>query len=105
MLTLIAETIDIRGNLDRASGVKLQTDPGALIGSYVGVAILIAGMLTFGYLILGSISWVTSGGDKGKVEKAQQMIMQAVIGLALVAASYAIFQVIQYFLGFDILAI
>ena len=44
-----------------------------------------------------------AGGDKGKVESAQKKITQSIVGLALVAASYALFQIVQYFLGIKIL--
>lgn len=78
------------------------TDVGSLISSFVGTALLISGLLVFGYLVLGGIQWITSGGDKGKTEAARNKITAALVGLAIVASSYALMQVIAYFFGIDI---
>lgn len=82
-------------------GVRI-TDVGQLISSFVGAALLISGLLVFGYLVLGGIQWITSGGDKGKIESARNKITNALIGLAIVAASYAVMQVIGFFFGVNI---
>ncbi|MFZ5438296.1 MAG: hypothetical protein ACOZAK_04570 [Patescibacteria group bacterium] len=42
------------------------------------------------FFIWGSMEWITSGGDKGKVENARNRITQAVIGLVVLVGSYAI---------------
>ncbi len=101
MLSVFQATVDIRGNL--GGGVAGQTDLGVIVAGFLGAAIVIAALLSFGYLVLGGLAWVMSGGDKGKVESAQKKITQAIVGLALVAASYALFQIVQYFFGIQIL--
>ena len=75
---------------------------GNLIGNIISVAFIIAAIATFAFLVIGGINWLTSGGDKGKVETAQKMISNALIGLAIVAASWALMQLISYFFGIDI---
>ena len=55
----------------------------------------------FAFLIMGGIEWITSGGDKNKAESARNKITSAVIGLVIVAASYAIVNLVVQFLGFD----
>lgn len=82
-------------------GVRI-TDIGQLISSFVGAALLISGLLVFGYLVLGGVQWITSGGDKGKTESARNKITAALVGLAIVAASYAVMQVIGFFFGINI---
>lgn len=77
-------------------------DLGLTISRAAQLALLVAGVLMFVYLVMGGISWMMSNGDKGKVEAAQGMITQAVIGLAITASAFAIFLVIQYFFGLDI---
>lgn len=77
-------------------------DIGALISALASLAIIIAGVLVFLYLIWGGIQWITSGGDKAATEKAQQRITSAVIGLAIVAASWALIRIIGTFFGVDI---
>ena len=72
------------------------------------IAILWRSIVTLGgvafiiFLIWGGISWLTAGGDKGKVETAQKMISNALIGLAIVAASYAIYNLVLDFFGIDL---
>ncbi len=51
---------------------------------------VIAGLAALLFLLLGALSWVTSGGDKENVKKAQEKIQAAVIGLVLVVVVLAI---------------
>jgi len=77
------------------------TDIGTLISSLLRVVMVIAALLVFVYLIWGGVEWITSGGDKSKTESARNKITAAVIGLIILAASYAILQLILSFLGFE----
>ncbi len=79
------------------------TDLGLLISNAIGVALIIAGILVFVFLVWGGIQWITSGGDKGKTEEARSRITAALIGLAIVAAAWAVMQLISYFFGISIL--
>lgn len=88
-------------NITREENVKI-TDVGQLISSFLGVALLLSALMVFGYLILGGIQWITSGGDKGKTESARNKITAALVGLAIVASSYALMQIIAYFFGINI---
>lgn len=45
---------------------------------------IIAGILALFYLLLGAISYITSGGDKDQTSAAQKKIVNAAIGLILV---------------------
>lgn len=51
---------------------------------------VIAGLAALLFLLMGALAWVTSGGDKENVKKAQEKIQAAVIGLVLVVAVLAI---------------
>ena len=74
-----------------------------LITSGLQAAIVIAAVLTFAYLILGGIQWITSGGDKTAYEEARGKITAALIGLGIVVAAWAIMQLVGAFFGLDIL--
>ncbi|MBI2028999.1 hypothetical protein HYT02_01140 [Candidatus Gottesmanbacteria bacterium] len=65
--------------------------------------LLIGFILAFFYLILGGISWVTSGGDKTNIEAARNKIIAAIIGLVIVASTWALFSLIGGAIGFNIL--
>lgn len=77
------------------------TDIGKLINSGVGFVIIISGLLVFIFLVWGGIEWLTSGGDKGKVEAARNRIVNALIGIAIIAAAWALTRIIAYFFGVE----
>lgn len=81
-------------------GKGFATDFGGLLNGLISFVMIIAAILVFLYLIWGGIEWITSGGDKGKTESARNKITAAVIGLIVVAASYAILTLALNFLGF-----
>lgn len=74
---------------------------GSLVGGAVGLAIIIALIIAFFFLIFGGIKWITSGGDKAQVETARNQITNALIGVAIVAAAWAIMKLIGFFFGID----
>ncbi|MDH5533404.1 MAG: hypothetical protein OEX81_03190 [Candidatus Pacebacteria bacterium] len=74
-------------------------DLGAFINKLVRLSLVFASLLVFVQLVLGGIQWLTSGGDKGKVEEARNKITAAVVGLIIVASSYAVFTLVLQSLG------
>jgi hypothetical protein len=74
----------------------------SLIASLINGAILISALAVLLYLILGGFQWLTSGGDKGKTEAARNKITAALIGLLIVLASWAIYNLILSFFGIDL---
>jgi hypothetical protein len=85
-------------NIDPGSG--FATNIGTVINFVLRVVMVISILLVFFYLILGGIEWITSGGEKGKTEAARNKITSAIIGLIVLAASYAILTLLLQFLGF-----
>ncbi len=77
---------------------------GTLIGGIVGVAIIIAALLAFIYLVWGGIEWISSGGDKAGMEAARSRITNAFVGLFIVAAAWAITKLIETFFGITIIS-
>jgi len=76
-----------------------NTGPGAVISFIIGFIIVIAFILALFFIVLGGIQWITSGGDKGKVDAARNHIIAAVIGLIIVALSFVIINVVLSALG------
>ena len=72
---------------------------GSLISGLVGAIFIFAFILTFVYLLMGGIQWITSGGDKTAMEGARNKITHAIIGLIIVGAGFAIFSLIAGFFG------
>lgn len=82
-------------------GTGFADDFGTLLNALLTFVMVIAALLVFLYLIWGGIQWITSGGDKTKTEEARNKITAAVIGLIVLAASYAILLIALRFLGFS----
>lgn len=58
---------------------------GVIIGAVLRLAYGAALLLVLVFLILGAFNWITSGGDKEKVKNARGLIVNALIGLAILA--------------------
>lgn len=74
-----------------------------LIGSVLSIVITIGVLMLLLYLVWGAFSWITSGGDKGKVEEARNRMTTAVIGIIVLSSSVAIFMLVQQILGICVL--
>lgn len=78
----------------KPEGINVQDNASELIPRIVTMVFVIAAALTFFYLIWGAIKWITAAGDKSKVEDARNKITGAIVGLLILAAVYAIFQLV-----------
>jgi len=81
---------------------KSPDQAGSVFGSFfsglISLLLVVATIWAFIQLLLGGISWITSGGDKGKLEASQQKILHSIMGF--VFAAWAIYLVVLRFLGF-----
>jgi len=79
-------------NLRTAAGTDLARngDIVLMIGKIVGVVIGLLGVVLALIIIYGGFTWMTANGDSKKVEKGKDMIRNAVIGLIIVFAAYAV---------------
>lgn len=75
---------------------------GALIEQILTIVVAIAAIILLLMLLWGALEWLTSGGDKGKVEKARNRITQAIMGMIVLAATIALFVFLQDALNFEI---
>jgi len=75
---------------------------GHLVSNTVSAAFIISGIAFFLILVMGGVEYLTSGGDKAKVESAQKRISAALIGLAIVASSYAVYMIVLEFFGINL---
>lgn len=94
--TVFAQEVSL--NIPTPAMLKI-TDLGKFISAILAAILVIATLAAFIYLVLGGLSWITSGGDKAAVEAAQKRIQAAIIGLFVVFAAWAIMLVIGKFLG------
>lgn len=74
-----------------------------MISGIITLAMIGVSLVFFFILISGGFKWVTSGGDEKKVGAARSEITNALIGLAIVFAAWAIMNLIQVVFGITIL--
>lgn len=84
------------------SRIAINTDLGSFVSKSISAIILVAGLATFMYLVYGGVTWISSGGDKGKIEEARAKITNGIIGLAIVASAWAVYLLLDYFFGIGI---
>ena len=81
----------VNGNNDITDCANsLCVDPGVLVENLIGWVIGIAGLVSVIFLIYGGITYITSSGDASKLQKAKNMIIYSLIGLAIVALATTI---------------
>jgi hypothetical protein len=114
-MNLIAQIENVKlGELKPASSafapnVTDATCQGALsplntfLSTFIGFLTTLAGLMFLVYFIFAALSWITAGGEKGKVETARQQMTNAALGLIVVIAAYAISGIVGKVLGIDIL--
>lgn len=78
------------------------SDLGAFVTNVFTLAFGVALLVVLVMLIWGAFEWITSGGDKEAVGKARNRIINALIGLAVLAVAFALGRVAAQFLGFNI---
>lgn len=81
-----------RANLqvkESALGFKIPTFAD-IITFLIRFAFVGAGVMALLYLLMGAFSWITSGGEKEKVEKARDKLQAAIVGVILVVVVVAL---------------
>ncbi|MBI4035684.1 hypothetical protein HY383_01920 [Candidatus Daviesbacteria bacterium] len=95
-IQVLAQDIDIK---PPTQGYR---DLGPFITNLISLAFIIALILVLVMIIWGALEWITSGGDKENVGKARGKIINALIGLAVLAVAFALFRFAGQFLGFNV---
>ncbi len=75
------------------------------IPSLLSLAIVVGALLFFFNIIMGAIQWISSGGDKEAVTQARKRISNALIGIIILFAVFAIAALVEYFFSVDILTL
>jgi len=72
------------------TNIKGATSLPELAGVIVNVALSLLGIIFFGLMLYAGITWMKAMGNSEDVSKAKEIMQAAIIGLVIVAASYAI---------------
>ncbi len=74
-----------------------------IFSNALAIFTLAAGIMFLIYFILAALAWITSSGKPDKVQEAQNRMINAVIGLIAVVATYSIAFIVGKILGVDFL--
>ena len=80
-------------DVGEAAGVDTPSGQDGLtkiIGNIINVALGFLGIVLLAYLLYAGFLWMTAGGETEKVGKAKDMIKNAIIGLIIIVAAFAI---------------
>jgi hypothetical protein len=73
-----------------ALGQETETDLPTLVGRFIAAALGLLGVILVILIIYAGFLWMTAQGNEEKVKKAKGMITNAVVGMILIFAAYAI---------------
>lgn len=104
----VAYAQDIVGTIDPPQTIiKSVGQTGDFISVIVRFITVIAGLYALWQFITGGFGYISSGGDKGKIQTATQQIMMSITGLAIIGISFILASVIGRLLfgaGFNLLS-
>lgn len=104
VLAATAFTVDVDAlKLSGGPGALPYTDIGRLVANLYVTLVIVSGIATFIYFVIGGFQYITSSGDKTAVEAARNKITHSLIGLAIVVGAYAFTFIIQGVFGVSIL--
>lgn len=113
LFTFIAQTTDVKlGEFKpptQAYSEGSTTQTGALenmetfISAIIGFLTALGAILFVVSFVLGALEWITSGGDKGKLEKARNRMLHGAIGMVLIIAAYSLLGLLSGIIGVDFL--
>lgn len=80
-----------------------QRSLGDVISNALLIVFIAAALAVLIFLIIGAFRWITSGGDKDAIGKARGTIVNALIGLAILALAFFITVLFGQILNINIL--
>ncbi len=87
-------TESILKGIGESSGYKTvgvdQFTTAEIAGTAVSVFLSVLGMIFIGLMLYGGYMWMMDRGNEESIKKAKELIMNAIIGLIIVIAAYAI---------------
>lgn len=98
---VLAEEINITAPTNKDGGNIGYTNLSSFITNVMQLAFGLAIVLVLIYLVWGAFDWITSGGDKDAVGKARSKIVNALIGIAVLAVAFALANTAAQFLGWS----
>ncbi len=73
------------------------------LSNLIAFVTILGGLFFVIYMLIAGFDWLRAGGDKGAVEKAQQKMINAAIGLLVMILTLAIVGIVGGVFGLDLL--
>ncbi|MBI2484391.1 hypothetical protein HYV71_04370 [Candidatus Uhrbacteria bacterium] len=82
--------IEILNNAGTAAGIDTERQIGTIVGGVIQAFLTALGIIFVVLIVFGGFRWMLAGGEEKKAKEALGMMMQGVVGLAIVLGAYAI---------------
>lgn len=73
------------------------------ISNLIGFLTVLGGIFFVVYFVMAAFSWITAGGDSGKISTARDKMVQGVLGLIIIIVAYSLIGLIGGIIGLDLL--
>ncbi len=91
----LAQNIQLPPPIPWSRGLTLDS----LFRTVVGWLLIIAGVVAVLYLVFGGFQYLTAGGDADKVTKAKTTIINAIVGIVVIALAFGIYTAVIQFVS------
>jgi hypothetical protein len=85
----LAGSQDCLNGVGTGGGLSTRSLP-ELVGSLINALLGVLGIIFVVLVVYAGFLWMTAQGDTKKVDQAKTMLTQAVVGLVIIVAAYAI---------------
>jgi len=87
------EDVTGEGCVESDTNIALVKSGATFLVQFINIwrnVINIGAIMVLLYFIMGAMEWITSGGDKNKLESARNKMMHAILGLIILVSSFVI---------------
>jgi len=92
----VSEPLCPPGNFAGLCNLKIDSASG-IVGVILQTLMIIAILVSLFFLIYGGIRYITSGGDKGKIDQARGTLVAALVGLVISLVAFFIVNLVLIF--------
>lgn len=90
------------GNVATGEGVARLTCIWVVLENVINASLVLAAVIAVFLIVYSGVQYVTSSGDKEKVDNARKRLTYAIIGLIFIFLSFLIINFISQFTGVDV---
>lgn len=88
-----------QGDVTTGEGVARLSCIWIVLGNVINASLVLAGVIAVFLIVYSGVQYITSGGDKEKVDHARKRLTYAIIGLIFIFMSFFFLSLISQFTG------